>query len=94
LVPGKTGEGSRWFSAGPAIGLIAPPFVSATAGGSGTNTLDLFFVDRHVVPSAIEFTSTATLSPVPEPGSVASLVLGGLGLMARARKSRRGIAAA
>lgn len=67
---------------------VVSNLVGLTAGD--LYTVDLFFADRHVVQSGIEFTSSVKLYPIPEPaffqmGALAAM--SGLGLL-RLRRSR------
>jgi uncharacterized protein (TIGR03382 family) len=64
---------------------VASPQLNAAALNSGTNTIDIFFADRHESQSAIVF--TANVSIIPTPGSAALMGLGGL-MVARRRRTR------
>jgi len=55
----------------------------------GTNTLDIFYADRHVTGAYISFSSDVTLNAVPEPASFLPLGLGSIGLVALRRRKAR-----
>lgn len=73
----------------------APTTVSGLLPGS--NTVELFFDDRHVVQAALTFSADVTLNPaVPEASTWAMMLTGfaGLGFVGfRARKTSRAITA-
>ncbi len=66
---------------------VAPTTVSSLL--VGTNTIDVFFVDRHDVQSGLYFDASLNLNPVPEPAGFALL---GAGLVGLAAVRRRGAA--
>lgn len=69
----------------------SPSTVGATGLIAGNSyTVDLFFADRHVIQSAIKFSSDVQLYPIPEPaffqmGALAAF--GGLGLLRMRRQA-------
>ncbi len=66
-----------------ALNTAAPVFNAASLV-AGSNTIDIFFADRHQSQSAIVFTSN--LQIIPAPGAAALLGLGGLTLQRRRRR--------
>jgi fibro-slime domain-containing protein len=73
----------------------APTTISGLA--AGTNTVEVFFADRHVTQSGLFFDADVTLNAtVPEPSTWAMMILGfaGIGFMAYRRKSKPALMAA
>jgi len=64
---------------------------SSTTLGAGDYIVDLFFADRHVTQSGINFTCTGCLDPVPEPTTLLlfGTTLAGLGAVVRRRLKGR-----
>lgn len=70
--------------------LSAVPTVIAGLA-SGSNTIDVFFADRHVVQSGLVFSADVIFNPklVPEPPTMAVVLVGLIGLAGMAGLRRR-----
>jgi fibro-slime domain-containing protein len=82
------------------VHAFAPAPTTITGLAPGTNTVEVFFADRHVTQSGLYFDADVTLNSlttgVPEPSSWAMMILGfaGVGFMAYRQKKRSALMAA
>jgi fibro-slime domain-containing protein len=60
-------------------GLAAAP-TSITDLSPGVHTIDIFYADRHTTGAEFYLSSTVNFSAVPEPGSLALLAIGAVGI--------------
>jgi len=66
-----------------------PGLTVYTTVSGGTHRVDIFYDDRAPIFNQVVFSSSASISPVPEPDSVALWIVGFAGLLARGLQKRR-----